>query len=136
MCDQHNVRYLDAISWFNKAVEANSAVHGPNHSNTAILLTHLASLHKELGQPQVAVKLYEKALTMRRTLFGQEHESVAQSLNNLAVARKDLKQFTEAKMLFEDALRMYIACNNGNEETPEVAAAYNNLAGCLHDMVR
>ena len=59
----------------------------------------------------------------------------AQSLNNLAVVRKDMGQQAEAKRLFEDAVRMYVACNNNSEDSAEVAAAYNNLAGCLHDMV-
>jgi uncharacterized protein YgiB involved in biofilm formation len=60
---------------------------------------------------------------------------VVQSLNNLAVIRKDMGQPAEAKRLFEDAVRMYIACNNDSEDSAEVAATYNNLAGCLHDTV-
>ncbi|CAE7534585.1 NPHP3, partial [Symbiodinium microadriaticum] len=133
ICKAH-VRYNDAKIWFLYAVDVVRAVRGPVNNDIAIILTNLAILNKEVGQMQEAVRLYEEALAIRRQLFKGQSPFIAQSLNNLAVVRKDMGQCAEAKRLFEDAVRMYQACNGGSEESAEVAAAYNNLAGCLHDM--
>ena len=55
-------------------------------------------------------------------------------MNNLAVLHKDQNRFREAKALYEQALAIYRKAYN--DEHPDVAAAYNNLAALYYAQVR
>jgi hypothetical protein len=55
----------------------------------------------------------------------------------LAIARQEIGEYKVAKMLFEEALDLYLGVFQGNGRacSAELAALYNNLAGCLYQIV-
>lgn len=81
---------------------------GPDHPRTAISLTTLGVLARELGRTTEAEDYHRQALRIRREHFGEDHAYVAESLRNLALALHGGGRLAEARQYYEQALDMQL----------------------------
>jgi len=136
-CNYREKEMLEnAMTWYNNSIEVTRAVYGVQHPNMALVWTHMAGVLKQQKKLKEAVALYEKVLRLRRDAASADGNSslIAQSLNNLAIARQEMGEYDVARTLFEEALVLYLGVSRDNTKScsAELAALYNNLAGCLH----
>ncbi|MGV9387392.1 FxSxx-COOH system tetratricopeptide repeat protein [Nonomuraea sp. NPDC003707] len=109
-----------------RALAIIEAAHGPNHSETASMLAHLANNCRALGRADEAVSLEERALAIAETAHGTDHPVVAALLDNLGRSLCALGRANESVPLQERALavteRVY------GPSHPDIADRLQNLA--------
>ena len=80
-----------ALGLLEKAMKINEAVLGPHHPNTATSLNNLATLHHNMGNHKLTIRLFTRALEIREAVLGPRHPDTASSLNNLAMLHHKLR---------------------------------------------
>ncbi|MGD1224843.1 tetratricopeptide repeat protein, partial [Streptomyces krungchingensis] len=93
-----------ALPLAERALAVSEAVFGPEHPDTAIRLSNLASTFSALGRHGEALPLAERVLAVSEAVFGPEHPDTAIRLSNLATTFRDLGRHAEALPLAERAL--------------------------------
>ncbi|MBF0554899.1 MAG: tetratricopeptide repeat protein, partial [Nitrospirae bacterium] len=78
--------YKKALSYFEKALEADKKRHGENHPDVAADLNNIGAALRNLGEYQKAIGYYERALKIDTDTFGENHPTVAIRLNNIGAA--------------------------------------------------
>ncbi len=79
---------------------------GKDHTETAIAITNLAMLQKELGRYEEARVLLERALAINESKFGLNHRDVAASLHRLAALYTTQGRHRDALPLHRRSLRI------------------------------
>ena len=103
---------------------------GPDHPETADLLSNLALLLHKQGKHAEAETLHQKALRIRENSLGTEHPKVATSLNNLALLYRDQGRNAEAQELWERSVA--IVEKAFGPEHPKTALRISNLADLFY----
>ncbi len=103
-----------------------------DYSQHALLLNHLGSIHRHLGDPAKRAGLYARPGGRHPHARAQSSPETATALNNLGVARTECRQYDEAESLHMQALGI-------REKTfgpmhPEVAQSMANLGVVYHAM--
>ena len=99
---------------------------GEKHLDSAIPMTILANIHKEMGHYPQAEKLYQTVLSIYENQLSKSHPLLAKSLNNLAVLYRLTGRQKDALPLFKRARS--ICLNAFGELHPDSAICLNNLA--------
>ncbi|KAI8508756.1 hypothetical protein Bbelb_138550 [Branchiostoma belcheri] len=131
------VRKLNAIRYYEQALEVNQNIHGENpHPDIATCLNNLASLWQDLGDVKEAITYYEKSLQMKQKIFGKgsEHPSIAASLNNLGSAWGALGDKRKAIGYQEQALQMTRNIYGQNAARPDIASNLSFLGSAWEDL--
>src|SRR5262245_26602296 len=81
--DLVEARYDQAEARFREGLAIATAVFGPRHLETSILLNNLAVVHKYQGRFLEAKRLYLRALAITGAALGLHHASVATIYHNL-----------------------------------------------------
>jgi tetratricopeptide (TPR) repeat protein len=123
---QARTQYTQAEPLFQHALTMYQHLLGPDHQETATVLSHLAYLYQESGRFAQAEPLFLQTLTIQQRTLGTEHTETARSCNNLALLYLQQGKYTQAEPLFQQALLL-------NQrllapEHPDLAAILGNLA--------
>jgi tetratricopeptide (TPR) repeat protein len=84
-------RYVDAVSWYRKALSLRPADPG--------LLNGMASALMHAGDYVAAEPLYQQALAIQEKALGADHPDMATSLDNLAALYRREGRYAEAEPL-------------------------------------
>lgn len=123
-----NLARPDALDAAEEALSAAATAYGPDHPETARLMSNLGFALSWFDGPR-AKTLLEEALRIRLAALGDRHPDVAESLNNLAWDHLRSGERDEAQSLFERALA--IRSERQGEEHPDAVATMQNIAACL-----
>jgi tetratricopeptide (TPR) repeat protein len=97
----------DAVRLLEEAVEKSKRVHGPEHVNCLVSMTHLAAAYGGKGEYARAAALEEEVLACKRRVLGEEDKNTLVSMNNLAYSYVLLRDYSRAAALFEEAFAIY-----------------------------
>jgi tetratricopeptide (TPR) repeat protein len=129
---QARARLTESKQLLERALSITETACGPNHPEVANHLNNLATVLKDLGQPEAALPLLERALSIDQRCYGSGHPNLRIGLNNLAAVLQDLNQPEAALARIEQALKInkkYYGLDHPNLATP-----LRNLAMILHDL--
>lgn len=118
--------YIEAIKYFEKAVEVANKDFGSIHPNYTQSLTGLALTYKNIGSYDKAEPLHKKILQMEELIFGQMHLRYTIALNNLGELYRSIGKYNEAERYHLTALSIRLKLFEENH--PVVADTLHNLA--------
>ena len=84
--------------------QISSKTYGDAHPSTALALTDVATVLRDLGETEGARLHLEAALQIDQQAFGAGHPQVVADLNNLAQVERELGDHDAARNHFEQAL--------------------------------
>jgi tetratricopeptide (TPR) repeat protein len=87
----------EAISFYEKAIQAGSQLEDLSHSDLGTMLNNVAMIYRKSGRQKAAEPYYLHALHIYEKQLGSEHADVASVLNNLAVFYTNERRFDEAE---------------------------------------
>lgn len=119
-------KYDQALGPGERALALREQWLGPEHTEVAASLNHLAEIHRVSGNHAKAEPLYQRALAIREKALGPEHPQVATTINNLAWLYRQMGNYAKAEALFQRALQ--IREKVLGPEHADVASLLNNLA--------
>jgi tetratricopeptide (TPR) repeat protein len=119
-------RYLEAQSFYEKALAIREKTLGPDHADVALSLNNLAALYHDEGQYAKAEPLLQRSLKILEKALGPDHPDVAVRLNNLATLYYTQGQYAKAEPLYQRALK--IGEKTLGPDDRHVAVRLNNLA--------
>jgi tetratricopeptide (TPR) repeat protein len=96
--------YEQVESLHHCALAIREQVLGPEHTDTAISLAHLAFFYKSQGKYEQAEPLCQRALAIRERVLDPDHPYTATSLNNLALLFNNQDKDELAEPLYQRAL--------------------------------
>ena len=121
--------YAGAQTLYERALSISEGALGPEHPDTVIDLSNLATLLQVRGDLAGARPLLERVLAMAERMHGPEHRTTATRLNNLAHLLWQQGALDAALPLFERALTI---CEKlVGPDHSDTALAVNNLAVVL-----
>ncbi|MCP4683918.1 MAG: tetratricopeptide repeat protein, partial [bacterium] len=124
--------YAGARAAFERALDIDEVVFGPNHPNVGIRANNLGDILQELGDLKGARAAFERALGILEQVLGPNNTNVAKRVNNLGEILQDLGDLKGARAAFERALGIDEAVFGPDH--PKVAIRVNNLGGVLRAM--
>ncbi len=92
-----------------RALAAMEDAVGPNHPDTAAILTNLGTIQARLGRLDDAEQTQTRALTIKETALGPNHPDTAISLTNLASVRAQLGHGDDARRLLTRAFSIFVS---------------------------
>ncbi|HEX6865110.1 MAG TPA: tetratricopeptide repeat protein, partial [Thermoanaerobaculia bacterium] len=100
-----------ALTSLNRALELRQAANDPKQS---IVLTAIASIHRDRGEGDMALELFRRALDISRSAGNRNDEANAlQNMASIYLRRGELQQALE---LFNAALELHRSLGNRNQE--------------------
>jgi tetratricopeptide (TPR) repeat protein len=129
------VLYLDqgkleeARAPLERALASRREIFGPEDSETAAVIQHLAILEAEEGDLEESLRLHHQARVINEAELGADHPDVIAMLSGEGSALYQLGRHAEALALFERALAWCEATGNGGGP---YAAAFHNNVGLIH----
>ncbi len=124
--------YAGARAAFERALDIDEVVFGPDHPNVGIRANNLGDILQELGDLKGARAAFERALGILERVLGPNNTNVANRVNNLGGVLQDLGDLEGARAAFERALGIDEAVFGPDH--PKVAIRVNNLGGVLRAM--
>jgi hypothetical protein len=123
--------YASARTLYERELEFNRRVRGPEHTDTLTSTNDLALSLIAQGDAAEARKLQEETLAVRRRVLGPEHLHTATSMGNLATTLRAQGDLVRARKLHEEAL----AIERGvlGPEHPHTLGSMANLASTLRE---
>ncbi len=97
-------RYQEAQPFLEKALRLSEQEFGPDHPNTAAVMSSLALLYRDQGKYVEAEPLYQRSLMIVEKVLGPEHPDVATSLNNLAILYQDQGRYDKELLVLKRML--------------------------------
>jgi len=124
--------YDGAKKSYERALQIDEKVYGPDHPNVAIRVNNLGGVLEDLGDLAGAKNCFERALTIDEKVYGPDHPKVAIRVNNLGVILEDLGDLAGAKESYRRALE--IDEKVYGPDHPNVATIVNNLGGVFYSL--
>ena len=124
--------YAKALLLFERVLAINEKALGPQHPNTAMSLSNLATVYNSMGDYAKALPLYERAMAINEKALGSQHPNTATILDNLAQLYRNMGDYDKALSLRERALA--IREKSLGAEHPDTAMSLNNLASVYNAM--
>ncbi|CAG9461918.1 unnamed protein product [Pedinophyceae sp. YPF-701] len=121
----------EAMRLYERALQIQEQVYGPEHSALAVTLNNLANVMGDQNKLDEAMRLYERVLRIQEKVYGPDDTKVAKTLYNMATVMGDQKKLDDAMRLYERALR--IKEQVYGPEHSEVAATLHNMATVMGD---
>lgn len=117
--------YASARLYYNRALQFNTALFGPDHPNVALNLNNLGMALQDLGDLPGARAALERALQIHEAASGPDSPDVARVVSNLGGVLWTLGDAQGAIAAYERALQIDTA--SVGAEHPDAAADINNL---------
>jgi tetratricopeptide (TPR) repeat protein/tRNA A-37 threonylcarbamoyl transferase component Bud32 len=102
---------------------------GPMHPTVANTLYQLSSVHRRLGNYELAWDTALRALAAREAVFGPQGVAVGRSLNGLGILLMEQARYRDAEPYLRRAVSI-LAAGLGPDH-PDVAGVTNNLANAV-----
>ena len=128
ICTDH-CEFLIARKYYENALSMHLKHFSPDHTDVAIIYTHLGDIHLRLGDIEQAKKYQERALAIWLKKLGPDHLDVANTYSRLGHIHEQLGDIEQAKEYQERALAIWLK-KLGPDHT-DVATAYSQL-GDIH----
>jgi tetratricopeptide (TPR) repeat protein len=124
--------YVPARTLYERELEFNRRMLGPEHSNTLTSMNNLATTLSTQGDLGGARKLEEEILGVRRRVLGPEQPQTLTSMSNLAVTMRAQGDLAGARKLQEETLA--ISRRVLGPQDPVTLQSMNNLAIMLYGL--
>ncbi len=124
-------RYAEAEPLYQRTLQIQEHVLGPDHLDVARTLNYLAVLYWYQSKHTEAEPLYQRTLQIRERAQGPDHPDVATSLNNLGALYWEQGRYAEAEPLYRRALHTLEQALGPDHSL--VSQTLNNLALLLGD---
>ena len=124
ICTDH-CEFRVARKYYENALSMHLKHFSPDHTDVAIIYTHLGDIHLRLGDIEQARKYQERALAIRLKKLGPDHTAVATTYSKLGVIHLRLFDIEQAKEYQEHVLVILLK-NLGPDHTA-VATTYYEL---------
>lgn len=121
--------FLQAIIYFDKALEIYKKVYGENHEKIAFCYTNMAFAHRFQKNYQDALAFMDLTLGVWRKLTKDDHPSKALTLSNKGIIYQQQGNYDQALELQQEALNQYLRLYGPKH--PEVANTYS-LIGSVY----
>lgn len=122
-------KYAEALKHFESALGKSRSLSGEDDSNTRVILSNLASLHRRLGRWELAQSIYEELLEKQTAILEPNHPTRVTTLSSLALACYTLKQFDRSVELNREALAHRV--ETLGDDHPSTLRSRNNLGMAL-----
>ncbi|QPN66566.1 tetratricopeptide repeat protein [Synechococcus sp. CBW1006] len=124
-------QYDAALPLYQRCLEAQERLLGPEHPSTLTTVGNLAGLYQDKGEYEQAEAFYSRALEARERLLGPEHPSTLTTVNNLALLYQDKGEYEQAEAFYSRALEAQERLLG--PEHPSTLTTVGNLAGLYQD---
>ena len=128
ICTDH-CEFRIARKYYENALGMHLKHFSPDHTDVAIIYTHLGDIYLRLGDIELARKYQERALAIWLEKLGPDHLHVANTYSRLGHIHEQLGDIERAKEYQERALA--IRLNKLDPDHTDVATAYSEL-GVIH----
>ena len=128
ICTDH-CEFRIARKYYENALSMHLRHFSPDHTDVAIIYTHLGDIHLRLGDIEQAKKYQERALAIWLKKLGPDHLDVANTYSRLGHIHEQLGDIEQAKEYQERALAIWL--NKLGPDHTDVATAYSQL-GDIH----
>ena len=125
-------QFTKAEEYYRISYEMLRDIYGDVHSDVAIALNNLASLHNENADYAKALEYYNKAKEISITLYGEASPLSGDIINNIAEVHYQLGDINTAKTYYEKAHE--ITSSYYGENHQNTGRSYNNLGG-IYDKI-
>ncbi|WP_176955589.1 tetratricopeptide repeat protein [Sinosporangium album] len=136
-CGQYLVNLADlsrALPLLAETLAQRVRLLGPDHPDSLMSRSILASAHAKAGRPDQAIPLHESTLAGRRRVLGDNHIDTLRTQNNLANAYRAAGDVNKAIALYESVLADFERlCGSDHRDT---MSGRNNLATAYRDAGR
>ena len=122
--------YAGAIERFERSLEIDLKVFGPDHPTVATSLSNLGSVYDAQRDYGGAIEKYKRALDILEKAFGPDHPNVATGLNNLGSVYDAQGEYAKAIQNFQRSLDILERAFGPDHS--RVASRLNNL-GSVYD---
>jgi tetratricopeptide (TPR) repeat protein len=95
----------------------------PLSARIASTLIRMGSMYYKLGDRLEELRMYKEAKTIYKKAFGENHNFVAGARKNIGMVLAEQGEYEKALEQFEKARQIYIAVQEGEEATRDVASA-------------
>lgn len=121
-----------AAEQFEAALALSVKHNGPDHPDTLVSMSNLATQYSSIGRIAEATDLRERTLKLQRAKLGPEHRATLATMNNLANSYDDQGRQSEAIALWEEALPLMRRALGGDDKLTiigmtNLAAGYQNI---------
>ena len=124
-----NCEFRIAQKYYENALSMHLKHFSPDHTDVAIIYTHLGDIHLRLGDIEQARKYQERALVIFLKKLGPDHTDIATIYSELGVTHLRLGNIKQAKEYQERALAIWL--NRLDPDHTDEATAYSEL-GVIH----
>jgi eukaryotic-like serine/threonine-protein kinase len=100
-------RFEEAKMYYEKALDLHTLVYGEKHSNTAMILTNLASTTVHLGEYEYTEHLIKKNIEIKIETAGETSWQAGAAYSGIARFYLETGRPEKAAEAFEEALRIY-----------------------------
>ncbi|KAL8784774.1 MAG: hypothetical protein Q9195_008910, partial [Heterodermia aff. obscurata] len=129
---QRTSRLRESMELRERIVHLNETTVGDNAESTLVARDNLASLLKEQGKIEKALRIYEDLLARRQKIFGWDHSITLASAHQVAELLRIMSRFVDAKALYQ---RVWCSRNQIlGHDVKATMASKNNLALCLRSL--
>ena len=127
-------QYTTADSLLRHALELSEAKLGPEHPQTAVILTYLSDSAFKQHDLDAAVRLSERSLAIMRGNHTAPHPDVAIALDNLGTMYRAQKRLQDSTRLYTEAVAVLEAAGQPNH--PAWIRALNGWSAVYFDQGR
>jgi tetratricopeptide (TPR) repeat protein len=103
-------------------------------SNIASTLIRMGSLYYKLGNRLEELRMYSEAKDVYVKAFGENHTFVAGARKNIGMVLAERGEYEDAMEEFDKARQIYLAVNNGDETSRDVASAISCMGNVKNRM--
>ena len=120
---QRRAQFKEAQPYFERALDINEQVRGPEHPVTAQSLNNLGALLQDQGDFSSAQSYLAQALDIREQVLGANHPATAQSLNSLGRLLQAQGDLSSAQSYYERAFQIFRLCLGQDHEYTQMVLA-------------
>ena len=125
-------QHVQALSYYDKALEILQKALPPNHPSLATSYNNIAGVYDNMGEYSKALSYYDKALEIRQKALPPNHPDLASSYNNIGLVYDNMGEYSKALSYYDKALEILQKALPPNH--PDLATSYNNIAGVYYNM--
>jgi len=124
--------YAQAITVFERALEAATRAYGASNQKTDIVANELAMSYYNQARHQDAEVLFNRVLQNHETRLGPNNTEVATCLNNLGSLYDSMGDYVRAEAMYVRSQQILTAALGADH--PDMATTYNNLGAVSRNL--
>ena len=124
-CEKKFGDYKKALIYYDKCLEIDIKILGPEHHSVALLYHNIGSLWNNKGYYNKAIKYYQKSLDIIIKIFGKDDTDVARLYNSIGLLFNNKGDYEKALEYYFKSLGIMLKTLGANHT--DVATLYNNI---------